>query len=97
MAGYLAGLVLNSVISDDVDDVELRVAFDFDRAGGRLGGAGVPVGRDRGVPFRERTDRHTARGGTATGTVRQDREAPGARERPGPRSSRTTSPGSRLP
>ncbi len=30
MAGYPAGLVLESVINDDSDDVELRVAFDFD-------------------------------------------------------------------
>ena len=30
MAGYPAGLVLDSVINDDSDDVELRVAFDFD-------------------------------------------------------------------
>ncbi len=30
MAGYPAGLVLDSVINDDTDDVELRVAFDFD-------------------------------------------------------------------
>ena len=30
MAGYPAGLVLDSVINNDSDDVELRVAFDFD-------------------------------------------------------------------
>ena len=30
MAGYPAGLVLDSVINDDADDLELRVAFDFD-------------------------------------------------------------------
>ena len=30
MAGYPAGLVLDSVINDDADDIELRVAFDFD-------------------------------------------------------------------
>lgn len=30
MAGYPAGLVLDSVMNDDTDDVELRVAFDFD-------------------------------------------------------------------
>ena len=30
MAGYPAGLVLDSVINDDSDDLELRVAFDFD-------------------------------------------------------------------
>ena len=30
MAGYPAGLVLDSVLNDDSDDVELRVAFDFD-------------------------------------------------------------------
>ena len=30
MAGYPAGLVLDSVMNDDSDDVELRVAFDFD-------------------------------------------------------------------
>ena len=30
MAGYPAGLVLESVINDDSNDVELRVAFDFD-------------------------------------------------------------------
>ena len=29
-AGYPAGLVLPSVVKDDVNDVELRVAFDFD-------------------------------------------------------------------
>ena len=30
MAGYPAGLVLDSVINDDADDLELRIAFDFD-------------------------------------------------------------------
>lgn len=30
VAGYPAGLVLDSVINNDSDDVELRVAFDFD-------------------------------------------------------------------
>jgi len=30
MAGYPAGLVLDSLINDDSDDLELRVAFDFD-------------------------------------------------------------------
>ena len=30
MAAYPAGLVLDSVINNDSDDVELRVAFDFD-------------------------------------------------------------------
>jgi 5'-nucleotidase len=30
MAGYPAGLVLESVLNDDVEDLELRIAFDFD-------------------------------------------------------------------
>ena len=47
---YPAGLVLDSVINDDSDDVELRVAFDFDGVLADDSAEQVFQSEDRGLP-----------------------------------------------
>ena len=85
MAGYPAGLVLDSVINDDADDLELRVAFDFD--GVVADDAAEQVFQAKGIEAFHRSENRTGgyapRGGTAAGTARQDRPAPGTGEGPG--------------
>lgn len=98
MAGYPAGLVLDSVINDDSDDVELRVAFDFD--GVLADDSAEQVFRTGGIEAFQRSESEQADIPHDTGPLQElfvKIATLQELEKPGPRPPGATSPGSRSP